>query len=110
MLKKTRVYVSKSLLFTNKNKKEQVDVLPHVAHEFDHGIRNAICLPGSVLTFNKSGVQGKGLQNSQQTAYFQDPSRVYKLLCSDRIVVIESRTNAENSLEKHSNLYILANE
>ena len=76
---------------------------------FDHVIDAAICLPGSVLTFNTHGVQGKGLADNQQTAHFQDPSRSYKLLCSDRIVVIESIMQSAGA-ERHSNLYILANE
>jgi len=71
---------------------------------FDYPVHSAVCLPGSVLTFNQHGIQGKSLVDNQVTAQFHDTSRDYKLLGSDRIVVIESRVHSEN----HSNLYILA--
>lgn len=72
--------------------------------EFDFPVESAVCLPGSVLSFNANGIQGRSLSDSQITAQFQDLSRRYKLLGSDRIVVIETKVPSEN----HSNLYILA--
>ncbi|XP_047138761.1 mitogen-activated protein kinase kinase kinase kinase 5 isoform X1 [Hydra vulgaris] len=71
---------------------------------FSYPINSAVCLPGSVLTFNSNGIQGKSVIDGQVTAQFTDSSRLYKLLGSDRIVVIESRVRTE----RVSNLYILA--
>ncbi|XP_066916208.1 mitogen-activated protein kinase kinase kinase kinase 5-like [Clytia hemisphaerica] len=71
---------------------------------FDYPVEAAVCLPGNVMTFNANGIQGKSLSDSQVTAQFTDLSRKYKLLGSDRIVVIETKVVSEN----HSNLYILA--
>ncbi|XP_057303544.1 mitogen-activated protein kinase kinase kinase kinase 3-like isoform X2 [Hydractinia symbiolongicarpus] len=71
---------------------------------FDYDLTSAVCLPGTVMTFNTNGIQGKSLVDSSVTAQFTDSARQYKLLGSDRIVVIESKVQTEN----YSNLYILA--
>uniref|UniRef100_A0A8K9V8D7 non-specific serine/threonine protein kinase n=1 Tax=Oncorhynchus mykiss TaxID=8022 RepID=A0A8K9V8D7_ONCMY len=60
----------------------------------------------SVLAFWKHGMQGKSFKSNEVTQEISDPSRVFRLLGSDRVVVLESRpTDNPTAL---SNLYILA--
>eukprot|EP00794_Sanderia_malayensis_P017320 gene17320-19053_t len=72
--------------------------------DFDNDVDNTVCLPGSVLTFHRYGIQGKSLLDGRATAQFYDATRSYKLLGSDRIVVMESRVPEELA----ANLFILA--
>uniref|UniRef100_A0A673N6S3 Mitogen-activated protein kinase kinase kinase kinase 5-like n=1 Tax=Sinocyclocheilus rhinocerous TaxID=307959 RepID=A0A673N6S3_9TELE len=63
-------------------------------------------LQDSVLAFWKHGMQGKNFKSNEVTQEISDPSRVFRLLGSDRVVVLESRpTDNPTAL---SNLYILA--
>uniref|UniRef100_A0A3Q2VU91 Mitogen-activated protein kinase kinase kinase kinase n=1 Tax=Haplochromis burtoni TaxID=8153 RepID=A0A3Q2VU91_HAPBU len=65
----------------------------------------AVCLQDSVLAFWKHGMQGKSFKSNEVTQEISDPSRVFRLLGSD-VVVLESRpTDNPTAL---SNLYILA--
>ncbi|XP_041668435.1 mitogen-activated protein kinase kinase kinase kinase 5 isoform X2 [Cheilinus undulatus] len=73
---------------------------------FDFGIESVVCLQDSVLAFWKHGMQGKSFKSNEVTQEICDPSRVFRLLGSDRVVVLESRpTDNPTAL---SNLYILA--
>ncbi|XP_077416525.1 mitogen-activated protein kinase kinase kinase kinase 5 isoform X6 [Vanacampus margaritifer] len=73
---------------------------------FDFGIGSVVCLQDSVLAFWKHGMQGKSFKSNEVTQEISDPSRVFRLLGSDRVVVLESRpTDNPTAL---SNLYILA--
>lgn len=73
---------------------------------FDFGIGSVVCLQDSVLAFWKHGMQGKSFKSNEVTQEICDPSRVFRLLGSDRVVVLESRpTDNPTAL---SNLYILA--
>ncbi|XP_037097086.1 mitogen-activated protein kinase kinase kinase kinase 5 isoform X5 [Syngnathus acus] len=73
---------------------------------FDFGIGSVVCLQDSVLAFWKHGMQGKSFKSNEVTQEICDPSRVFRLLGSDRVVVLESRpTDHPTAL---SNLYILA--
>ncbi|XP_043930234.1 mitogen-activated protein kinase kinase kinase kinase 5 isoform X2 [Protopterus annectens] len=73
---------------------------------FDFLIESVVCLQDSVLAFWKHGMQGKSFKSNEVTQEISDPSRVFRLLGSDRVVVLESRPT-ENPTA-HSNLYILA--
>lgn len=73
---------------------------------FDFCIGSVVCLQDSVLAFWKHGMQGKSFKSNEVTQEISDPSRVFRLLGSDRVVVLESRPT-ENPTA-HSNLYILA--
>lgn len=66
----------------------------------------AVCLQDSVLAFWKHGMQGKSFKSDEVTQEISDETRVFRLLGSDRVVVLESRPT-ENPTA-HSNLYILA--
>uniref|UniRef100_A0A7N8WJK2 Mitogen-activated protein kinase kinase kinase kinase n=1 Tax=Mastacembelus armatus TaxID=205130 RepID=A0A7N8WJK2_9TELE len=73
---------------------------------FDFCIGSVVCLQDSVLAFWKHGMQGKSFKSNEVTQEISDPSRVFRLLGSDRVVVLESRpTDNPTAL---SNLYILA--
>ncbi|XP_030574087.1 mitogen-activated protein kinase kinase kinase kinase 5 isoform X2 [Archocentrus centrarchus] len=73
---------------------------------FDFCIESVVCLQDSVLAFWKHGMQGKSFKSNEVTQEISDPSRAFRLLGSDRVVVLESRPT-ENPTA-FSNLYILA--
>nr|XP_020478584.1 mitogen-activated protein kinase kinase kinase kinase 5 isoform X2 [Monopterus albus] len=73
---------------------------------FDFCIESVVCLQDSVLAFWKHGMQGKSFKSNEVTQEISDPSRVFHLLGSDRVVVLESRPTDNPTAQ--SNLYILA--
>ncbi|XP_078515848.1 mitogen-activated protein kinase kinase kinase kinase 5 [Lissotriton helveticus] len=73
---------------------------------FDFQIESVVCLQDSVLAFWKHGMQGKNFKSNEVTQEISDESRVFRLLGSDRVVVLESRPT--DNPTAHSNLYILA--
>uniref|UniRef100_A0AAY4A9L1 Mitogen-activated protein kinase kinase kinase kinase n=1 Tax=Denticeps clupeoides TaxID=299321 RepID=A0AAY4A9L1_9TELE len=73
---------------------------------FDFCIGSVVCLQDSVLAFWKHGMQGKSFKSNEVTQEISDPSRVFRLLGSDRVVVLESRPT--DNPTAYSNLYILA--
>ncbi|XP_046401162.1 mitogen-activated protein kinase kinase kinase kinase 5 isoform X5 [Ischnura elegans] len=80
---------------------------------FDFQIESIVCLPDSVLAFHKHGVQGRSFKNGEVTQEIVDKSRVYRLLGSDKVVVLESHLSRavprEGTLtEDGADLYILA--
>ncbi|XP_072399001.1 mitogen-activated protein kinase kinase kinase kinase 5 isoform X5 [Diabrotica undecimpunctata] len=88
-----------------KMNKKQVSEL-----RFGFRIDSIICLPDSVLAFHKHGMQGRSLKNGEVTQEITDTARTYKLLGSDKVVMLESnllRTGTLTNEEGHD-LYILA--
>ncbi|XP_075211276.1 MAP4K3-like protein hppy isoform X8 [Lycorma delicatula] len=79
---------------------------------FDFPIESVVCLPDSVLAFHKHGVQGRSLKNGEVTQEISDKSRVYRLLGSDKVVMLESHLimKVEGTLggDEGADLYILA--
>ncbi|XP_078714833.1 mitogen-activated protein kinase kinase kinase kinase 3-like isoform X1 [Lampetra fluviatilis] len=73
---------------------------------FDFQIESIVCLQDSVLAFWKHGMQGRSFRSNEVTQEITDRSRVFRLLGSERVVVLESRPTDNPSV--HSNLYILA--
>nr|CAD7424838.1 unnamed protein product [Timema monikensis] len=72
-----------------------------------------VCLPDSVLAFHKHGVQGRSFKNGEVTQEIVEKSRVYRLLGSDKVVVLESHLCQEvprggTLTEEGADLYILA--
>uniref|UniRef100_A0A665U1C0 Mitogen-activated protein kinase kinase kinase kinase n=1 Tax=Echeneis naucrates TaxID=173247 RepID=A0A665U1C0_ECHNA len=65
---------------------------------FDFCIGSVVCLQDSVLAFWKHGMQGKSFKSNEVTQEISDPSRVFRLLGSDRLVqrffLIFSRVSA----------------
>ncbi|XP_075564260.1 mitogen-activated protein kinase kinase kinase kinase 3 isoform X5 [Pelecanus crispus] len=73
---------------------------------FDFQIESIVCLQDSVLAFWKHGMQGRSFRSNEITQEISDNTRIFRLLGSDRVVVLESRPT-DNPTAK-SNLYILA--
>jgi len=57
---------------------------------FDFSINSIVCLADSVLAFHKHGMQGRSFKNNEVTQEICDRSRIFKLLGSDRIIVVQS--------------------
>ncbi|XP_018917737.1 mitogen-activated protein kinase kinase kinase kinase 5 isoform X3 [Bemisia tabaci] len=60
--------------------------------QFDFPIESVMRLPDSILAFHKNGVQGRSLKNGEVTQEITDESKIYRLLGSDKVVVLESHT------------------
>uniref|UniRef100_A0A4W6DKC6 Mitogen-activated protein kinase kinase kinase kinase 3 n=1 Tax=Lates calcarifer TaxID=8187 RepID=A0A4W6DKC6_LATCA len=73
---------------------------------FNFQIESIVCLQDSVLAFWRHGMQGRSFRSNEITQEISDISRMFRLLGSDRVVVLESR--ATDNPTEHSNLYILA--
>ncbi|XP_044727568.1 mitogen-activated protein kinase kinase kinase kinase 5 isoform X2 [Chrysoperla carnea] len=73
---------------------------------FDFDILSLVCLPDSVLAFHKNGMQGRSLKNGEITQEITDYSRTYRLLGSDKVVMLESHVIKTGTLS--NDLYILA--
>nr|CAI5827793.1 unnamed protein product [Callosobruchus analis] len=78
--------------------------------QFDFKIDSILCLPDSVLAFHKHGMQGRSLKNGEITQEITDTARTYKLLGSDKVVMLESNLLRTGTLthEDGHDLYILA--
>uniref|UniRef100_A0AAY5F238 non-specific serine/threonine protein kinase n=1 Tax=Electrophorus electricus TaxID=8005 RepID=A0AAY5F238_ELEEL len=86
--------------------KYDINTLRIIAKFIQVELVKIMCLQDSVLAFWKHGMQGKSFKSNEVTQEICDPSRVFRLLGSDRVVVLESRpTDNPTAL---SNLYILA--
>ncbi|KAK4824838.1 hypothetical protein QYF61_020211 [Mycteria americana] len=68
--------------------------------------RGNVCLQDSVLAFWKHGMQGRSFRSNEITQEISDNTRIFRLLGSDRVVVLESRPT--DNPTANSNLYILA--
>ncbi|XP_015111938.1 mitogen-activated protein kinase kinase kinase kinase 5 isoform X5 [Diachasma alloeum] len=77
---------------------------------FNFQIESIICLPDSVLAFHKHGMQGRSYKNGEITQEISDPSRTYRLLGSDKVVMLESHLVHSGTLTETegADLYILA--
>ncbi|XP_035741943.1 mitogen-activated protein kinase kinase kinase kinase 5-like isoform X3 [Vespa mandarinia] len=77
---------------------------------FNFQIESIICLPDSVLAFHKHGMQGRSFKNGEVTQEISDPSRTYRLLGSDKVVMLESHLVHTGTLTETegADLYILA--
>lgn len=68
-------------------------------------ISSLVCLEGGVLGFHKSGMEGRSLQTGRVEAEVRDDAKVFKLLSSARMIILESRVAADTT--NSSNLYVL---
>uniref|UniRef100_A0A8C8MHL3 non-specific serine/threonine protein kinase n=1 Tax=Oncorhynchus tshawytscha TaxID=74940 RepID=A0A8C8MHL3_ONCTS len=69
-------------------------------------LKESVCLQDSVLAFWRHGMQGRSFKSNEITQEISDNTRIFRLLGSDRVVVLESRPT--DNPTAHSNLYILA--
>ncbi|XP_059483869.1 mitogen-activated protein kinase kinase kinase kinase 5 isoform X2 [Neocloeon triangulifer] len=58
---------------------------------FNFKIDSIVCLPDSILAFHKHGMTGRSFKNGDITQEIVDQSRNYRLLGSDKVVVLESQ-------------------
>eukprot|EP00118_Oscarella_pearsei_P008309 m.41992 g.41992 ORF g.41992 m.41992 type:complete len:787 (+) comp33317_c0_seq5:304-2664(+) len=89
---------TQGLLKPSKRQLSQVD--------FNHDAQATVCLHGSVLSFYEQGMQGKSLQTGEVTSQVIDRHKKFKLLGSDKVIIVESRP-IENP-DAPASLYILA--
>ncbi|XP_028844063.1 mitogen-activated protein kinase kinase kinase kinase 3 isoform X2 [Denticeps clupeoides] len=73
---------------------------------FNFQIESIVCLQDSVLAFWRHGMQGRSFKSNEITQEISDNTRIFRLLGSDRTVILESRPT--DNPTAHSNLYILA--
>ncbi|XP_050438819.1 mitogen-activated protein kinase kinase kinase kinase 5 isoform X1 [Adelges cooleyi] len=74
---------------------------------FDFNVESVVRLSDSILAFHKYGVQGRSLKNGEVTQEIVDKSRTYKLLGSDKILILESHMVSKKT-DDSADLYILA--
>uniref|UniRef100_A0A8C7PM96 Mitogen-activated protein kinase kinase kinase kinase 2 n=1 Tax=Oncorhynchus mykiss TaxID=8022 RepID=A0A8C7PM96_ONCMY len=72
---------------------------------FDFPIETLICLQDSVLAFWKHGLKGRSLHTNEVTQEITDESRVFRVLGTNRDIVLQSTPTEDPSAM--SNLYIL---
>nr|XP_006815628.1 PREDICTED: mitogen-activated protein kinase kinase kinase kinase 5 [Saccoglossus kowalevskii] len=73
---------------------------------FDFAVESVVVLQDSVLAFHKHGMQGRNFKANEVTQEICDKSRMFKLLGSDKVIILESRPTDDPTAQ--SNLYILA--
>ncbi|CAG0884133.1 unnamed protein product [Cyprideis torosa] len=75
----------------------------------DFEIEGLVCLTDSILMFHRHGLQGRSIKEFAITQNIFDESRTFRLLGSERTVVLESRsaTLDYSNPESGVNLYIL---
>lgn len=66
---------------------------------FDFSINNIVVLADSVLAFHKHGMQGRSFKNGDITQEICDRTRIFKLLGSDRIIVVQSEPTEPIEME-----------
>ncbi|XP_035266529.1 mitogen-activated protein kinase kinase kinase kinase 2 isoform X2 [Anguilla anguilla] len=72
---------------------------------FDFTIETLVCLQDSVLAFWKHGLRGRSLHNNEITQEVVDESRMFRVLGTNRDIVLQSTPTMTPSAT--SNLYIL---
>ncbi|XP_036403754.1 mitogen-activated protein kinase kinase kinase kinase 2 [Megalops cyprinoides] len=72
---------------------------------FEFAIETLVCLQDSVLAFWKHGLGGRSLHNNEVTQEITDESRVFRVLGTNRDIVLQSTPTGNPSAM--SNLYIL---
>ncbi|XP_014231658.1 mitogen-activated protein kinase kinase kinase kinase 5 isoform X5 [Trichogramma pretiosum] len=94
----------------NLNGKPRISKKQLAELQFNFKIESIIVLPDSVLAFHKYGMQGRSFKNGEVTQEISDPSRTYKLLGSDKVVMLESHLVHAGTLNESdgADLYILA--
>ncbi|XP_026819419.1 mitogen-activated protein kinase kinase kinase kinase 5 [Rhopalosiphum maidis] len=74
---------------------------------FDFTVESIVRLSDSILAFHKNGVQGRSLLNGEVTQEIVDKSRTYRLLGSDKILILDSHMVSKKA-DDGADLYILA--
>lgn len=64
--------------------------------KFNFRIEAVVCLSDSILAFHRHGMQGRSLRDGTITQEITDQSRIYRLLGSDKVVVLSSRSSFQH--------------
>lgn len=96
-----------SVLVTNLKGRLKSNRLAPSEFEFPFYITHLVFLTDSVLAFHEHGVQGRSFIDSQVTQDVNETSRMYRVLGSDKIVVLESRPSNDLTNSTNSNLHVL---
>uniref|UniRef100_A0A665VY57 Mitogen-activated protein kinase kinase kinase kinase 2 n=1 Tax=Echeneis naucrates TaxID=173247 RepID=A0A665VY57_ECHNA len=103
------LYLLVNTLFTETVKIVNLQGLPskELAAEmrFDFHIETLVCLQDSVLAFWQHGLKGRSFQSNEITQEITDESRVFKVLGTNRDIILQSTPTHDPSAL--SNLYIL---
>jgi len=78
--------------------------------KFSFRIEDVVCLSDSILAFHRHGMQGRSLRDGTVTQEITDQSRIYRLLGSDKVVVLSSRSNCRDgnaAADEGVNLHVL---
>ncbi|XP_064408735.1 mitogen-activated protein kinase kinase kinase kinase 3 [Latimeria chalumnae] len=71
---------------------------------FNFSVESIVCFPDSILAFWKHGMQARCLQSAEVIQELKDQSRTFRLLDSERMIVLESRPADDASA--FSSLYV----
>ncbi|XP_045036515.1 mitogen-activated protein kinase kinase kinase kinase 5 isoform X4 [Daphnia magna] len=78
--------------------------------KFSFRIEAVVCLSDSILAFHRYGMQGRSLRDGTVTQEITDQSRIYRLLGSDKVVVLSSRSSYQDgnsTSDEGVNLHVL---
>ncbi|ESN92324.1 hypothetical protein HELRODRAFT_89573 [Helobdella robusta] len=73
---------------------------------FDFYIQSTVVLQDSVLAFHRHGMQGRSFKTNEITQDVFEPTKVFRLLGCDKVIVLES-LSTENP-DELANLYVVA--
>ncbi|CAF1132541.1 unnamed protein product [Adineta steineri] len=68
---------------------------------FDCDVRSLVCLQDSVLAFHEHGMQGRSLKDNEVTQEVYDQTRSFRVIGSDRLVVLQSRPSLSSDIDNH---------
>jgi len=60
-----------------------------------------------LLGFHKNGMEGRSLSTGQVEAEVKDENKIFRLLSSARMIILESRVSKDTVNNSSSNLYVL---
>ncbi|CAF3429699.1 unnamed protein product [Rotaria socialis] len=68
---------------------------------FDCEVRSLVCLQDSVLAFHEHGMQGRNLKDNEVTQEVYDHTRSFRVIGSDRLIVLQSRPSLSSKSENN---------
>lgn len=75
---------------------------PYISElRFDYNIQSFVCLQDSILAFHEHGMQGRSLKDNEITQEVHDETRIFRVICRDRMIVLQSRSSNFKSSDLH---------
>lgn len=68
---------------------------------FDCEVRSLVCLQDSVLAFHEHGMQGRSLKDNEVSQEVYDQTRSFRVIGSDRLIVLQSRPSLSSDSDHH---------